>query len=66
MRIILDIDMARDEHKRKRVRLRTKFYRNADDPVVVQNLGVEIYHLMEQGIDTSIEGAIIIHEGEQT
>ena len=63
MRIIIDLDQVRREGK-KMVRFRTKFYRNGGEPLYVQNCGVEIYELLKQGLNASIENAVIKHEGE--
>jgi len=63
MRIIIDLDQVRREGK-KMVRFRTKFYRNGGEPLYVQNCGVEIYELLKQGLNASIENAVIEHEGE--
>lgn len=63
MRIIIDLDQVRREGK-KMVRFRTKFYRNGGEPLYVQNCGVEIYELLKQGLNASIQNAVIEHEGE--
>lgn len=63
MRIIIDIDQTRTK-RGKLVRFRTKFYRNGGEPLYVQNCGVEIYELLKQGLNASIENAVIEHEGE--
>lgn len=63
MRIIIDLDQVRREGK-KMVRFRTRFYRNGGEPLYVQNCGVEIYELLKQGLNASIENAVIEHEGE--
>ena len=63
MRIIIDLDQVRREGK-KMVRFRTRFYRNGGEPLYVQNCGVEIYELLKQGLNASIENAVIKHEGE--
>ena len=42
MRIIIDIDVARDSHGKRAVRARTKWYANAKDDLRVHNCGVEI------------------------
>ena len=63
MRIIIDLDQVLREGK-KMVRFRTKFYRNGGEPLYVQNCGVEIYELLKQGLNASIENAVIEHEGE--
>lgn len=65
MRIIIDLDQVRAK-RGKMVRFRTRFYRNKDDAIYVQNAGVEIYELLKQGLDSSIENAVIEHEGERT
>ena len=63
MRIIIDLDQVRREGK-KMVRFRTRFYRNGGEPLYVQNCGVEIDELLKQGLNASIENAVIEHEGE--
>lgn len=63
MRIIIDLDQVWREGK-KMVRFRTKYYRNGGEPLYVQNCGVEIYELLKQGLNASIENAVIEHEGE--
>lgn len=63
MRIIIDLDQVRREGK-KMVRFRTKFYRNGGEPLYVQNCGVEIYEIIKDGLNASIENAVIEHEGE--
>lgn len=63
MRIIIDLDQVRHEGK-KMVRFRTRFYRNKDDAIYVQNAGVEIYEIMKDGLNASIQNAVIEHEGE--
>lgn len=63
MRIIINIDQVRREGK-KMVRFVTKYYRGGNEPLYVQNCGVEIYELLKQGLNASIENAVIEHEGE--
>lgn len=63
MRIIIDVDQVRREGE-KMVRFRTKFYRNGGEPLYVQNCGVEIYEIIKDGLNASIENAVIEHEGE--
>ena len=63
MRIIIDLDQVRREGK-KMVRFRTRFYRNEGDAIYVQNAGVEIYEIMKDGLNASIQNAVIEHEGE--
>jgi hypothetical protein len=49
---------------KKMVRFRTRFYRNADDALYIQNAGVEIYEIMKDGLNNCIQNAVIEHEGE--
>ena len=67
MRIIIDIDEARDARNRNRkcVRVRTKRYTGADDPVPVHNSGIEIYNALKEIFDSAFTGGIMIHQGEQ-
>ena len=53
MRIIIDLDQVLREGKRM-VRFRTRFYRNA---------GVEIYEIMKDGLNNSIQNAVIKEAG---
>ena len=65
MRIILDIDEAKDAKGKKAVRCRTKWYANSADAVAVHNSGVEIYDALKEIFDTAFVGGIMIHQGEQ-
>ena len=65
MRIIIDIDQARDSHGKRAVRARTKWYANAKDDLRVHNCGVEIYEALKDGFGTGFVGGIIEHQGEQ-
>ena len=69
MRITIDIDESRTREPphRKAVRIRTKFYRSADDCVRVANAGIVIYEEIKRGLSfDSFEGDLIIqHQGEQ-
>ena len=65
MRIIIDIDEAKDERRRKAVRVRTKYYTNAQDPVPVHNSGIEIYDALKEIFDSAFTGGIMEHKGEQ-
>ena len=63
MRIIININQVRRGGK-KMVRFVTKYYRGGGEPLYVQNCGVEIYELLKQGLNASIQNAVIEHEGE--
>lgn len=65
MRIIIDIDTAREQGRRK-IRVRSRFYRNKDDCLRVENAGVVIYNEIERGLSfDSFAGDLIFqHEGE--
>lgn len=64
MRIIIDIDVARDSHGKRSVRARTKWYANAKDDLRVHNCGVEIYNALKEIFDSAFVGGIMIHQGE--
>lgn len=64
MRIIIDIDEAKDERRRKAVRVRTKWYTGEKDPVPVHNSGIEIYNALKEIFDSAFVGGIMIHQGE--
>ena len=64
MRIIIDIDEAKDERRRKAVRVRTKYYAKAQDPVPVHNSGIEIYTALKEIFDSAFVGGIMEHKGE--
>jgi hypothetical protein len=64
MRIIIDIDQAKDDRKRKAVRVRTKYYTGEKDPVPVHNSGIEIYNAIKDIFDTAFVGGIMEHKGE--
>lgn len=65
MRIIIDVDEAR-EQGRKKIRIRSRFYRNSDDCLRVQNAGNAIYNEIVNGLSfKNFEGDLMIkHEGE--
>ena len=65
MRIIIDIDEAKDARKRKAVRVRTKWYTGENDPVPVHNSGIEIYNALKEIFDSAFVGGIMEHKGEQ-
>lgn len=64
MRIIIDIDEARDANGKKAVRCRTKWYANSADAVAVHNSGVEIYEGLKEIFDSAFTGGIMVHQGE--
>ena len=64
MRIIIDIDQARDTNGRKAVRVRTKYYTGEKDPVPVHNSGIEIYEALKEIFDSAFTGGIMEHKGE--
>ena len=64
MRIIIDIDEAKDGHKRKAVRVRTKYYTGEKDPVPVHNSGIEIYEALKEIFDSAFTGGIMEHKGD--
>ena len=64
MRIIIDIDSARDANGKKATRVRTKWYSSAKDAAWVRNAGVEIYEGLKEIFDTAYVGGIMIHQGE--
>lgn len=65
MRIIIDIDTAREQGTKK-IRIRSRFYRNNDDCLRVQNAGNAIYGEIVSGLSfKNFEGDLMIkHEGE--
>lgn len=65
MRIIIDIDTAR-EQGRKKIRIRSRYYRNSDDCLRVENAGNLIYNEITRGVSfESFAGDLIFqHEGE--
>jgi len=52
MRIIINIDEAKDGNGKKAVRVRTGYYFSGGDELRVQNCGVEIYGLIKEGFGT--------------
>ena len=65
MRIIINIDEARDEKNQRTIRVRTGYYFSGKDKLRVQNCGVEIYNILKEGFGRGFEGGLIIHEGEK-
>lgn len=63
MRIIINIDQARDADNKRCVRVRTGYHFNAGDSMRVQNCGVEIYNIIVDGFGKGFTGGEIIHEG---
>ena len=66
MRIIINIDEAKDAKGKRNIRVRTGYHFNTEDKVRVMNCGVEIYDIIKDGFGKGFEGGIIIHEGERT
>lgn len=64
MRIIIDIDEAKNEHGKRSIRARTKWYANAKDDLRVHNCGVEIYNALKEIFDSAFVGGIMEHKGE--
>lgn len=68
MRIIIDIDESHTPSPphRKAVRIRTKFYRSADNCLRVANAGILIYEEIKRGLsfDNFAGDLIIQHQGE--
>lgn len=65
MRIILNIDTAKDTRGKKAVRLRCGYYLSSADDIRVSNCGVEIYNYIQEAFEKGFEGGIVIFEGEK-
>lgn len=65
MRIIINIDEAKDGNGKKAVRVRTGYYFSSGDELRVQNCGVEIYNILKEGFGRGFNGGLVIHEGEK-
>lgn len=65
MRIIININEAKDAKGKRNIRVRTGYYFNGDDKIRVKNCGVEIYGIIKDGFGKGFEGGTIIHEGEK-
>lgn len=69
MRIIVNIDEAKDARGKKAVRVRLGYYRNSSDCVRVSNCGVEVYNCLKDAFTSGDgggwNGGIIEIEGER-
>jgi hypothetical protein len=65
MRIIINIDEAKDANGKRNIRVRTGYYFSGSDKLRVMNCGVEIYDIIKDGFGNGFEGGTIIHEGEK-
>lgn len=64
MRIIINVEEAKDAKGKKTVRVRTGYTFNAADCLRIQNCGVEIYKIIVDGFGRGFEGGVMVHEGE--
>ena len=65
MRIIINVEEAKDANGKRAVRLRMGYQQNGGDGLRVTNCGIEIYNLLKEGFENSLTGGIMLFEGEK-
>ena len=65
MRIIINVEEAKDANGKRAVRLRMGYQHSNGDGLRVTNCGIEIYNLLKEGFENSLTGGIMLFEGER-
>lgn len=67
MRIVLNIDAVRDPNNstKRKLRVRTSFKNNSEDPLSVVRCGNDVYAFLKRCLSIGLDGALVEHEGEQ-
>ena len=67
MRIVLNLDVTRDPNSsvKKKLRVRTSYKSNSEDPLSVVRCGKDVYAFIQRCINIGLEGVLVEHIGEQ-
>ena len=67
MRIVLNIDAVRDPNSsvKKKLRIRTSYKSNSEDPLSVVRCGNDVYAFIQRCMNIGLEGVLVEHIGEQ-